>query len=264
MECLNRNDSIRYYSDKYLRDEWIKIGSQHESIEVRYEEVKTIKDFNKILSNNSDVDILLISAHGTYNNNFAGLCIGDEVLVHEGQIESIIPSIVLLSACHVSPRGKGVISIVDSLIAKGACVVLGTYIPIQVDRNALLMKRFLLNIIYTQKGENEFKNLGELWSFVVTSNALAEIVHSNLFVQRWIEEENKKGISIEKEFKLRSRMRLKNTNIYEDTLKVLCEIATDQRIKNNLTQLAKSENYFPESLFYCMYGFPENIIFSDC
>lgn len=169
----------------------------------------------------------------------------------------------MLSACHVCPRGKGVISIVDSLIRRGASAVLGTYIPIKVDRNALLMKRLLLNIVFTQNGENEFDNLGELWCFVATSNAIAEIVHSNLFVQKWIEEENRKGVNIEKEFILRSRMRIKNTNIYEDTLKVLCEIATDDRIKDNLTQLTKTENYFPESLFYCMHGFPENVIFTD-
>ncbi|EDT74387.1 hypothetical protein [Clostridium butyricum] len=239
----------------------IKIGKQYSAIEIIYEEVTSIEDFNQVLSENANIDIVLISSHGTYENNIAGLCIGNEVLVYDDQINCEIPGVVLLSACHVSPRGKNVISIVDTLIRKGACVVLGTCIPVQVDRNALLMKRLILNIVFTLKKESGFKNLSELWSFVSTSNAFDDIIHSNKFLIRWIEDERNRGRDIEKEFKLRSEMKITNINIYEDILKVLCDIATDDKMKNNLNKLIKTEDYFPESLFYCIYGFPENIIF---
>lgn len=261
LECLDKNDRIRYYSDNYLTNELIKIGKQYSAIEIIYEEVTSIEDFNQVLSENANIDIVLISSHGTYENNIAGLCIGNEVLVYDDQINCEIPGVVLLSACHVSPRGKNVISIVDTLIRKGACVVLGTCIPVQVDRNALLMKRLILNIVFTLKKESGFKNLSELWSFVSTSNAFDDIVHSNKFLIRWIEDERNRGRDIEKEFKLRSEMKITNINIYEDILKVLCDIATDDKMKNNLNKLIKTEDYFPESLFYCIYGFPENIIF---
>ena len=58
-----------------------------------------------------DADILYISAHGYYNikQNMAGIMVGEEFWMASEDIN--VPPIVILSACHSSPRGMGAVNI---------------------------------------------------------------------------------------------------------------------------------------------------------
>jgi Ca2+-binding EF-hand superfamily protein len=96
-------------------------------------------------------DFLIISAHGAFNGNSAGLVIGDEVCLQLGLDNA--PPVVMLSACHVAPRGAGAVSITDLLLREGVLTVLGAQIPVRVDRNAMIMARFLANIAGTASAE---------------------------------------------------------------------------------------------------------------
>jgi hypothetical protein len=59
--------------------------------------------------------ILVISAHGVYRDkmNLAGLTVGNTICL--GPELGDLPPVVILSACHVAPRGAGVVSVTDLL-----------------------------------------------------------------------------------------------------------------------------------------------------
>ena len=69
--------------------------------------------------------ILVLSAHGVFQGGLqpAGLMIGDEVCLGPGL--GPLPPVVILSACHVAPRGTGAVSVADMLLREGALAVLG-------------------------------------------------------------------------------------------------------------------------------------------
>lgn len=56
----------------------------------------------------------------------AGIMVGEEFWMASEDIN--VPPIVILSACHSSPRGMGAVNIADMFIRNGAISVLGTFI----------------------------------------------------------------------------------------------------------------------------------------
>lgn len=65
-------------------------------------------------------DILHISGHGYYDrrSNMAGLMVGNEFWMADGN-DYTVPPVVVLSACHVSPRGSGTVNVADMLFVQG-------------------------------------------------------------------------------------------------------------------------------------------------
>ena len=195
-ECI-----INDQENKYVRESSESVGKflvemerKYSNFVFKYAETYTIKDIKKFANENKDADILYISAHGYYSreNNMAGLMIGKEFwMVNENDLH--VPPIVLLSACHVSPRGNGAVNVADLFIRAGAIAVLGTLIPVNADRNAILMKRLFTYIIEAQKGSKQFKTLAEAWTGIVASNAIYELMQSSKELDSWMNGTNSKG-----------------------------------------------------------------------
>ncbi|PRS31713.1 hypothetical protein C6W19_21665 [Bacillus sp. RJGP41] len=264
IECLLISDPIRKYSDqgwKQVKD----MFKEKEKAQVHYNEAKSVHELKEILNANMDADILVISAHGTYDsdNNFAGLVIGDDIwLAYEDDYH--VPPLVILSACHVAPRGLGAVTVNDMFLRAGAKAVLGTLIPVNVMKNALITIRLFVQILEALNGRLSFRSLDEAWQWVVATNAVNDILDSSKKLKKWAHtrvDGNRSPIEVFMEDK--SRNRLKMGNVHNDTIQILREMAEEDGLLEQFDATISSQGYFPESCFYILSGFPENIILNE-
>lgn len=130
-ECIIDNDENRvvfkYSETVYAVIKTMFANENFEIIYCRAYDVKTLKEF---IENNMWADILYISAHDHYEkySNMAGIMVGEEFWMAEQDM--IVSPLVILSACHTSPRGIGAVTIADMFIRNGAITVLSTFIPV--------------------------------------------------------------------------------------------------------------------------------------
>ena len=97
--------------------------------------------------------------------NIAGLMVGNEFWMAD-ENDYRVPAVVILSACHVSPRGSGTVNIADMFVRAGAEAVLGTFIPINAKRNMIFINRFYTYIAEAQKEVDNIKHCqkcGQVW-----------------------------------------------------------------------------------------------------
>lgn len=262
-ECVlndEQNRFIRSCSDAIVHS-LKRLSEGNEKIQVSYSETLTIKDLKKFISNNMDADILHISAHGYYDrrSNMAGLMVGNEFWMAD-ENDYRVPPVVVLSACHVSPRGSGTVNVADLFMRVGAEAVLGTFIPVYVKRNMILINRLYTYIAEAQKGSAQYKTLSEAWSGVVATNAIHEMAETSKKFYNWIWGKNSKGTLRMLDFTMeRSVGRLRGQMMYADTISVVKEMLHEEGLDGKFDDILNQENYFPESFFYQWIGFPENV-----
>ncbi|HCW54753.1 MAG TPA: hypothetical protein DG753_13690 [Clostridium sp.] len=259
-ECLDENDDVRKWSNIAWRT-LLNDSKKYKGIDVFYSQINSIEELKHFTKENKDSDILIISSHGFYDkkNNCSGLCIGKKHwLADDDDLE--VPPIVMLSACHVSPRGFGAVSVADLLLRSGAKTVLGTFVPVNVIKNAILMNRLFVYINEAQKGSKQYRTLLDAWTGVVSTNAINEILSSSPKLKAWAYRKRKNGkiplVEFEQE---KCKNRLRTDNIYEDTTKVLREMLMEDRMDEYFDSLLSSTGYYPESIFYQLIGYPENV-----
>ncbi|WP_344290593.1 CHAT domain-containing protein [Streptomyces synnematoformans] len=207
-------------------------------------------------------DILVISAHGTMVGNMAALVIGDEPHLDLGLDR--VPPVVMLSACHVAPRGSGAVAITDLLLREGALAVLGTQVPVEVTRNAMLMCRFLVYLAEEIAKPRQFDTILDVWHHVQTSNAVNDILDGSPSIRAWATSATINGQPVIVEFmSSRATGRLRLPHVYEDTERVLGEIADEQGLGDRVRNWFRRPGYVPESLFYVFVGCPERIHLSS-
>lgn len=97
----------------FVRSTLIDMEKKYEGFSVTYQQTYSVESILEFIKNNQDADILYISAHGYYNikQNMAGIMVGEEFWMASEDIN--VPPIVILSACHSSPRGMGAVNIAD-------------------------------------------------------------------------------------------------------------------------------------------------------
>lgn len=262
-ECVlndEQNRFVRSCSDSIVHS-LKKISTENEKLQVLYCETLTIKDLKKFISDNMDADILHISAHGYYDrrSNMAGLMVGNEFWMAD-ENDYRIPPVVILSACHVSPRGSGTVNVADLFIRAGAEAVLGTFIPISAKRNMILINRLYTYIAEALKGSMQYKTLSDAWSGVVATNAIHEMAETSRDFFKWIWGMNAKGKLRMVDFTMeRSVGRLHGRTMYADTISIVKEMLYEEGLEGKYDDVLNQENYFPESFFYQWVGFPENI-----
>ncbi len=262
-ECVlndEQNKGIRACSNAIVYS-LKSLSKENKKIQVSYGETLTISDLKKFIADNKDADILHISAHGFCDrrSNVAGLMVGKEFwMADENDYE--IPPVVILSACHVSPRGSGTVNVADLFIRAGAEAVLGTFIPVEAKRNMVLINRLYTYIAEAQKGSMQYETLSEAWSGVVATNAIHEIAETSKNFFEWIWGINSKGKRRMIEFTMeRSIGRLHGSTMYADTISIIKEMLHEEGLDGKFDDVLNHENYFPESFFYQWIGFPENV-----
>ncbi len=190
-------------------------------------------------------DVLIISAHGvaSANGTVAGLAIGDDFVLGPGI--GPLPPVVLLSACHVAPKGAGTIGIVDMLLREGAMAVLGTQVPVDVRHNTLLMGRFLVNIAEVLAGREPHGNLLEVWQRVQAGNAVNDVLSATKWLRKWRDARYGEDSTVIGEFMMsRSAGRLRSGHVYADTEAALGEVADEvgvgHRVRSSIQDPATS------------------------
>jgi hypothetical protein len=158
-------------------------------------------------------DILVISAHGTITGNAAALYIGDEPHLDLG-IDRM-PPVVMLSACHVAPRGSGAVAITDLLLREGAMAVLGTQVPVDATRNATLMARFMTYLAEEIARPGQFATVLDAWHHVQTTNAVNDILSGSPSLRSWAVSAAPNGNPVITEFmSIRAGGRIRKTHVY--------------------------------------------------
>ena len=267
-ECILPNEENRYVRpmSEIVIQTLENMVQTYPDFIFKCENTYNIKDLEEFIYKNIDADILYISAHGHYNpqRNMAGLMIGEEFWMADNNFLKV-PPIVILSACHVSPRGSGAVNVADMFMRSGAITVLGTFIPVNAKRNTILMTRLFTYILEGQTGSKQYKTLADAWSGVVSTNAIHELLQSSKKFETWMYGENPNGNVRMVEFQLkRSVGRLHPTTIYSDTVKIVKEMLKEENMEGKFNDILDGKNYFPESIFYQFIGFPENVfIYND-
>ena len=101
------------------------------------------------------------------------------------------------------------------------------------------MTRFFINIAEALQGKMPENTFGAAWQFTASSNAVNDILESNMsFLQDVLEMKGRKNIIEEFMFD-RSRGRLRLNHIYRDTEAVLRDIAKDRGILTRFNSAAK-------------------------
>lgn len=259
IECISNDDPVGRIS----RNSWTLVkhflAEENTPISFEIREVDSIAGLKSVIAEESP-QILVISAHGvqTPQKNLTGLLVGSEFCDGDGL--GPLPPIVILSACHVSPRGAGEMSIADLLIREGAVAVLGTQVPVNVFRNSLFMGRFFSYLAQAALDGGEHSTLLDLWQHVQTSNAVNDILGSSTVLSKWGESITPSGLPVLQEFMLnRAEGNLRRGHVYNDTESILGEIADEQGIGSRIRNRFRSPGYVPESLFYLLIGRPERI-----
>lgn len=261
-ECIlnDRENQFVYPMCELVHKTLANASNEYDGVSMVYEQTYTVQSLLKFIKDNQRADILYISAHGHYDKraNMAGIMVGDEFWMADDNIK--VPPIVILSACHTSPRGIGVVNIADLFIRNGAITVLSTFIPVNAHRNLILMTRLFTYIFEAQAGSNQYKTLSEAWSGVVASNAIHELMLTSKKFRNWMYSENPNKKIRAVEFQLeRCVGRLRNTHIYSDTIAIIKEMLIEENMEGKFGDILDAQNFFPESFFYQLIGSPENI-----
>jgi hypothetical protein len=261
-ECIAQHDRLAGLSQEAWRG-FKEIVEETPSCTVDIVQVASEEQLSQVLAE-KQYDVLILSAHGRYDReqNFAGIMIGEEVslLLNVDHV----PPVVLLSACHVAPRGAGVVTIADLLIALGAHAVLGAVVPISAYHNAILMTRLFVYICETLEGREPFRTLAEIWHHTISSNAVTDVYGASDRVRRWAMSPDHRGVAVDTEFKLEASCnRIHGRHIYRDTEIVLAEIADRRGFGATFRNTLRSQGYLPESRLYTFIGRPDHIIVKD-
>ncbi|MFF7124218.1 CHAT domain-containing protein [Streptomyces sp. NPDC008240] len=259
-ECIPLSDLVGQISRAGWRIARENVASEAATLTIVQAETLTLEALQQSVAEHRP-DILVISAHGTMVGNMAALVIGDTPHLDLG-IDHM-PSVVVLSACHVAPRGSGAVAIADLLLREGALAVLGTQIPVEVTRNATLMIRFMVYLAEEIAKPGQFATILDLWHHVQRSNAVTDILDGSPSLRAWATSTTINGHSVIREFCSRASGQLRLPHVYEDTERVLGEIADEQGQGKRVRNWFRRPGYVPESLFYVFAGRPDRIHLSS-
>lgn len=256
-ECIPASDPVGRYSRRGWETTRQLITSTSPGVTFRCVETLS-KDSLRAAIDETQPDFLVISAHGAFDRtaNVAGLMVGDEFSL--GPDLGPMPAVVILSACHVAPRGTSAVSVTDLLLRQDALAVLGTQVPVDVFHNATLMGRFFLYIRESAARREEHFNLLEAWHRTQSTNAVIDIINGSDSLRDWGYGNAANGRPVLDEF-MNNRSVGRLRNIYSDTEAVLGEIADEMGIGPRVRNWFRRPGYVPESLFYVFAGKPERI-----
>ena len=260
-ECIPLSDPVGRISREGWRIARENIAPEAATLTIIQAETLTLEALQQSVAEHRP-DILVISAHGRMVGNMAALDIGNAPHLDLGLDR--MPPVVMLSACHVAPRGSGAVAITDLLLREGALAVLGTQVPVEVTRNAVLMVRFMVYLAEEIAKPGQFATILDVWHHVQTSNAVNDILDGSPSLRAWATNTTINGHPVIAEFmSSRASGRLRLPHVYEDTERVLGEIADEQGQGDRVRNWFRRPGYVPESLFYVFAGRPDRIHLSS-
>jgi hypothetical protein len=257
-ECLEPNDQLYYYAAQGWQQLKTRLR-QLPGVESSIVQIRSVEQLNETLSKQA-YDIMILRGHGQHDavRNISGIIIGGQLCLGLELIH--LPRLVILSACDVMPRGTGALNIADIMLLRGAVAVLGTLIPVDVQRNASLMFRLFAVMVEAINGQLELRTLEEAWRGVHSSNVAADILYASPRLLQW-------GFLdwhriAEQYIQWENEGRIRNQHLYRDTEALLADCAKQRGLEKLLDKVL-CDSYFPETLFYMFTGRPDRIILRD-
>ncbi len=208
--------------------------------------------------------ILLLSAHGhiTPGNWLATIVIGNDKCI--GPELGPMPPIVILSACHTAPRGATTVNVAELLLTQGARAVLASSVALHVEHNALLMARFIGNMIAARAGTVEARTLADVWHYTAQSNVVLDIAFANPQILDWTFDRAGRSTSPLEDYVLGLPSNgTQLGHVYEGTERAFREIMVNRGVSVHIRRVVEQKLYLPETLFYFFIGWPEQISFAD-
>ncbi|WP_202344171.1 CHAT domain-containing protein [Leucobacter chromiireducens] len=257
-ECIPTSDPVGAAS----RTGWASIADEMEAAGIGFTIRETLtKDSLREAITASAPDVLILSAHGFHapEQNVAGIVIGENER-SLGDDFGAVPPLVILSACHTSPRGGGVVNIGDLLIREGAIAVLSTLVPVDVFHNAQTVARFLRYVALAVNDSATAANSSvmDVWHQVQALNVVIDLVHGNRKLMEWAFT-RVDGISPIEQF-MTGDHGMRRTHLYQDAEARLVSIAARTNDEQQVRDWLRSPGYVPESLMYTMLGRPSFLL----
>lgn len=237
-------------------DEIAEIFWDNEAIEILIVEVSGPDELRACIAEHP-ASVLVLIAHGLYDGapgRPALLTIRDEAVLGPGI--GPLPPVVLLSACHSAPRGTGVVTVGDLLLREGAIAVLTAQVPVAVNRNATLFMRLLLYMTEVVLQRESHISLLEVWHRVQTSHAVLDIASGSANLDLWAHEGGPSS-AIQEFMQVPPAGRLRRPHVYDDSEKLLIDIADRRGQGERVRNLLREHRYVPESAFYSFLGRPD-------
>jgi hypothetical protein len=126
------------------------------------------------------------------------------------------------------------------------------------------MCRFLVYLAEEIAKPGQFATILDVWHHVQTSNAVNDILDGSPNLRAWATSTTINGHPVIVEFmNSRASGRLRLPHVYEDTERVLGEIADEQGQGDRVRNWFRRPGYVPESLFYVFAGRPDRIHLSS-
>lgn len=261
-ECIPESDIVGRLS----RRSWALVEEEMDQIaagiDVTIEETLSPAEVRRAIREHQP-DVLVLSAHGFSmpDANVAGLMIGDRQSL--GDDLGPMPPLVILSACHTSPRGGGVVNVSDLLIREGAYAVLSTLVPVDVRHNAQLVARFFryLGLAIGDREPGGDLSVLDVWHRTQSANVVVDLSYGNRNLQDWFFQNADRPSPVDEFMSGKGLGDLRGPHLYDDAEARVIEIAS--RRGDDVARIAnwlRSPGYLPESLMYTMLGKPQSII----
>lgn len=259
-ECIPSSDPVGHLSRRGWEAVAQEMKSSGEKVKVTLAETFS-KDALRAAVQEYRPDILVLSAHGfsAPESNVAGVTIGTEPSLGDDLGE--MPPLVILSACHTSPRGAGVVNVGDLLVRAGARAVLSTLVPVDVTHNAQTMSRFFryLSKAIAENTGSEPTSLLEVWHETQLLNVVIDLTYGHTNLQQWAFERVGGPSPIERFMSSDHGVPLRGPHIYEDAEQRLLKVAARTGDAERVQSWLRSPGYLPESLMYTLIGDPQQL-----
>lgn len=124
----------------------------------------------------------------------------------------------------------------------------------------MLMVRFMVYLAKENTKPGQFSTILDVWHHVQMSNAVNDIIDGSLGLRAWATRTTINGQPVLVEFmSSRAAGRIRPPHVYEDTERVLGEIAEEHGQGDRVRNWFRRPGYVPESLFYIFAGRPDRI-----
>ncbi|MGR5187740.1 CHAT domain-containing protein [Photobacterium damselae] len=253
IRSFSKNDPIKYTLEEGLRH-YIEIDN---GVELSIMDVDNKEQMLEAL-NKVDTPILIFDCHGNHggDESHGWLQIGDDK-VDTWELQTIVPPIIILSACLTSAISGSHASVANGLLENGALTVLGTLLPVDATKSAAFVGR----IAYRLTGYlNALKKLGVdylTWRKFVSDffrmSFCTDVLGELRDTYEWINQEQYEEIHIQSNFAINMCNR--------EWLDVLVQLISEKSGKTQEEVHDKIQEIgFVETMNYSQIGRPESII----
>lgn len=258
-ECISDRDPVGRLSRMAWRAVETEMSAGGFPVEVSTTETPSRAALRAAIAE-TQPDILVLSAHGFVipESNVAGVVIGEETSL--GDDLGPMPPLVILSACHTSPRGSGFVNVGDLLIRAGADAVLSTLVPVDVRHNAQLVARLFRYLALVVSGDSGYsmQTVMDVWHEVQNLNVIIDLTYGNNRLAEWAFSGSPEASPVGRF--MAGPHGLRRGHLYADAEDRLIAIATEMGDEQRVRSWLNSPGYLPESLMYTMLGKPQNLL----